>query len=257
MYKKLADGHWLSDEIVDQEVFPMGGTFPGYVDLSGKMDIDKFQNFFDRVAKNQKVFEENKALKKWFSDVKIDFDYSLFCHMFAFNAVMAAAYPDITQNMLTRNNFYDKEGNKKLSEAVAEKKCACAEYSVLAQAYFQSQNIPTRYVGGELVSDGDFDNFEPHSFIVFQSKEKEYVFDPVNPINLGKQRLPRIAEFVGKKDDEYLETKCLFNSDKWFYAGGRKGEFLQNLPTPMALIKTLEKRSNKVIFSIEKDKLND
>ena len=225
MYRELGDGHWLSDKIDDNEIFPVGGYIAGRITEYMKVDADTFQTFFDRVAKNKEAIESNKAFGDWYKKRKTGLDYSLFCHMYAFNAVMKTVFPNATKNAGKRAGFY--EGKRTLSEAVSKNMCACNEYSVLAQLYFQSQNIPTRYVGGELVSNGDFEAFEPHSFIVFQQGEKDYVYDPVNS---QEQQLPRIAEFVGKKDNEYLETRNLFNDDKWYYAGGRKGEFLKYYP---------------------------
>ncbi len=227
MYRELGDGHWLSDKIEDKEIFPVGGNLRGCIDEYMRVDADTFQTFFDRVAKNKEAIESNKAFGDWYKMRKTGLDYSLFCHMYAFNAVMKMLFPEATKNATKRAGFYEGKGKRNLSEGVAGGYAACNEYSVLAQLYFQSQNIPTRYVGGELVSDGDFEDFVPHSFIVFQKDGKDYVYDPVNP---QERQLPRIAEFVGKKDNYFLATRNLFNGDKWYYAGGEKGEFLKYYP---------------------------
>ncbi|MGN0919948.1 MAG: transglutaminase domain-containing protein [Alphaproteobacteria bacterium] len=260
MYKKLTDGHWISDHIEDKELFPVGGSFAGALDLYVSVDAKRFQPLFKKMADYQALFEKNEVLKKWFlAQPKSDFDYSLFCHMFSFNKVMEKAFPHITRNCSKRADFYDSEGKHCLSEAYNEGYCACGEFSVLAQLYFQSQNIPTRYVGGELVENEDFSDFEAHSFIVFQDKEKDYVFDSVNPISTRTGSVPRIAEFVGKKDNFYLQTKNIFTSipDKWYYAGGEKGAFLKNLSEKSSLIETLDRKSKKVVNTLQKDKIND
>ena len=88
MYRELGDGHWLSDKIEDNEVFPVGGYMPGCISDYMMVDADIFQTFFEKVAKNQQILLENNHFKEWYSKTKTDFDYSLFCHMFAFNAVM-------------------------------------------------------------------------------------------------------------------------------------------------------------------------
>ena len=253
MYRELIDGNCLSDKIEDKEIFPTGGTFYGRLNEYMFVDADTFQPFFEKIAHNQALLKENEAFEKWFSKLKTGLDYSLFCHMYAFNAVMKMVFPDAKKNVSARVGFYDTKGKRRLSEAVAGGKCACTEFAILAQLYFQSQNFPTRYVGGELAPNGDFEATQPHSFIVFQDKDKKYVFDPVN---LLPRHLPRIAEFIGKPDNAYLETKCLFNGDKWFYAGGHMGEFLQNLPVKKALIETLDKGSKKVSSQLKKDKTN-
>ncbi|MBO7484296.1 MAG: hypothetical protein J6T55_04185 [Alphaproteobacteria bacterium] len=252
MYQKLTDGHCLSDYIEDKEIFPVGGTFRGNLNTYLIVDAGTLSSFFERTAKNAEIIEQNQGLQEWFSKLKTDLDYSLFCHIYAFNATMKQAFPDIKKNATQRAKFYDKQGKRSLSEAVAQKMCACTEYTLLAQLYFQSQNIPTRYVGGELAPNGDFNAVEPHSFIAFQNKDKQYVFDPANP--LEGQR-PRIAEFIGSKENEYLQTKCLFNNDKWYYSGGSKGAFLCELPSQKTLMERLKKGSTKEI-KIKKEKEN-
>ena len=239
MYRELGYGHWLSDKIEDNEVFPVGGYMPGCISDYMRVDAEIFQPFFQKVAQNKKVIEENKAFHGWFEKRKTGLDYELFCHIYAFDVVIRNVFPNATRNASKRIGFYEGKGKRNLSEGMARGYAACNEFSVLAQLYFQNQNIPTRYVGGELVHNGDFDAAEPHSFIVFQNKGKEYVYDPVNQL---ERNLPRIAEFVGNKENDYLETKNLLNGDKWYYAGGHKGAFLKNLPTKSTLKQTLEDR---------------
>lgn len=206
MYKNLTDGHWISNEIEEGEVFPVGGSFPRALDLYMTVDFNSFHHFFEKVSRNAENLKKHQPLKEWYEKTKQDLDYNLFCHMYAFNLVMKSDFPEATKNADKRVELYEKTGKQKLSESVAGGFCACVEFSVLAKGYFQSQGIPARYVGGELISnEQDFDDFEAHSFIVFQDNEKDYVYDPVNPL---PNKLPRIAEFVvGKKEMFYVETK--------------------------------------------------
>ena len=250
MYRELGYGHWLSDKIEDNEVFPVGGYMPGCISDYMRVDTDSFQSFFQRVAQNQKQIKENTAFQKWFEKRKTGLDYDLFCHIYAFDVVIRNVFPSATQNASKSAGFYEGKGKRNLSEGIARGYAACNEFSVLAQLYFQSQNIPTRYVGGELAVNGDFDAAEPHSFIVFQNNGKDYVYDSVNQLPI---KVPRISEFIGKKDNEYLETRCLFNSDKWYYAGGRKGEFLKYYPQK-SLKEILDAVSKQSV--IRKDKQN-
>ena len=235
MYRELGDGHWLSDRIDDKEIFPVGGYMPGYINEYMRVDADIFQGFFDRVALNKRKIEEDVDFKKWFTEQKIELDYSLFCHIYAFDKVIRHVFPNATQNIKKRVGFYEGKGKRNLSEGMTMGYASCNEFSVLAQLYFQSQNIPTRYVSGELVTDGDFDSFEPHAFIVFQNNGKDYVYDPVNQL---PSKHPRVAEFVGNKENLYLETKALFGKDKWYYSAGDKGAFLKYMLAKSNLKKT-------------------
>ena len=101
-----------------------------------------------------------------------------------------------------------------------------------------------------MVVDGNFDAAEAHSFIVFQNNGKNYVYDPVNQM---ERKLPRIAVFTGNKEKDYLETKNLFGTDRWYYAGGSKGAFLKYFPDNN-LKETLGKASQKNVH--KKDKQN-
>ena len=249
MYTELGDGHWLSDQIEKDEVFPVGGYMPGHINEYMRVDIDTFGPFFERVAKNKDVLMSNTAFQEWFEKHKTNLDFSLFCHIYAFDMLIRDVFPNASLNATKRAGFYEGKGKRSLSEGVSKGYSACNEFSVLAQGYFQSQNIPTRYVGGELVTSGDFDAGEPHSFIVFQNDGKDYVYDPVNQLS---RKLPRIAEFVGNKENDYLEAKGLFTSDKWFYSGGSKGTFLKKLPTQSSLKNILKKHTRSALKLADK-----
>ncbi len=227
MYKELSHSECISDKIESGEKFPVG--FRTYMIA----DYEQFSELFEKIGKNAERLAKNLELKEWYSKMKIDLDFSLFCHMMSFNSVMRQQYPDVLDSK-GHADFYISAEQKKLSEAISQKKCACTEYAVLAQAYFQKQNIPTRYVGGELVVNDEFDDFEAHSFIAFSNNGKEYIFDPVNPYiyNGGKSILPHISECIGKKDLCHLQTKSLFKKgENWRYSCGEHGDFLRDLPT--------------------------
>ncbi len=231
MYKELGDGHLISDKIENEEVFPVGGTFRGQNNIYMIADFDSFDSLFDSIKKNAEGLMKNEPVKSWYNGVKSDLDFPLFCHMMAFNNVVNKVYPDIIDSR-KHLEFYDVQEAKKLSDVVAHKSCACAEFSVLAQEYFQRQNISTRYVSGEVVKNNDLEDFEAHSFIVLSDKDKKYIYDPVNMMRFANGSiLPRISQVVDSEDKFYVATKNIFNKAKWFYSGGEKTEFLKDLPT--------------------------
>ena len=257
MYEKLANGHLYSDKIENGEVFPIGGTFAGNNDIYATVDYESFSDLFDKIQKNAERLEKTPDFRKWYSTLNIDFDFSLFCHMMSFNSVMQKYYSDIIDNN-GHKNFYRKEP-KKLSEAVSQKKCACTEYAILAQAYFQKQDIPTRYVGGELVVGDDFDDFEPHSFIAFTNKGKTYIYDPVNPHKYADGNvLPRISECVGKESDYSMKTKSLFGQQKtWSYAGGDHSDFLHDLPVKNSASTTISQEPFSLMGRLARHSVNN
>ena len=231
MYKELGDGHLISDKIENGEIFPAGGSVAGRNNIHMIVDFNSFEELFSRIEKNAKGLMVLDDVKSWYDNNKTGLDFSLFCHMMAFNNVMNKLYPDIV-NVGKHNGFYGVGKPKNLSDTVANKACACTEFSVLAQGYFQRQNIPTRYVGGEVVMNGDFGDFEAHSFIAFKSNDKKYIFDPVNIFTCRGAKLPRISEVCEPENRLYIETKNIFDeNERWFYSGGEKGAFLTDLPT--------------------------
>lgn len=234
MYKKLSSSECISDKIENGEELLVGfGTHM-------ITDYENFSELFEKIGRKASALEKNTAIKEWYSKMKIDFDFPLFCHMISFNTVIREQYPDIIDRKICTGNRLQEA--KKLSEAVLKKKCRCAEFAILAQAYFQKQNIPTRFVCGELMRN-DNDGFgEPHSFIAFLHNGKEYIFDPVNPYvyNDGKSILPHISEITGKKDLCYLQTESLFiKGENWRYSCGEHGDFLHDLPKPNGGLKDM------------------
>ena len=240
MYKQLSYSECFSDKIENGEELLVGmGTYM-------IADYENFWELFEKIGTNAEVLVKNPAIKEWYSKMKLDFDFSVFCHMMAFNNVIRQQYPDIIDRKKRSGNRLQEA--KKLSEAVLRKKCACAEFAILAQAYFQKQNIPTRFVCGELVVNNEFDDFEAHSFIVLSNNGKEYIFDPVNPYvyNSGKSILPHISEVIGKKDLCHVKTESLFKKgENWRYSCGEHGDFLHDLPKPTKNLKDVFSKSVK------------
>ena len=107
MYKELGDGNLLSDNIENGEVFPVGGSRFGIIDTHMQVDYDSFSELFGLIEKNAKYLMSVPTIKSWYENQKSDLDFSLFCHMMAFNNVIKLKYPDII-NMHNHNRFYEK-----------------------------------------------------------------------------------------------------------------------------------------------------
>lgn len=231
MFTTLSDGQLYSDKIVDNELLPVGGM-GNNLNIFIKTDVDNFKPLFEQMKETAQLLMQDAEVKSFFQAHKTDLDFSLFCHMCAFNNVMRENYPDVVVTKSREHiNFYHKNQNVKLSDVVANKKCACTEFAILAQAYFQRQGVPTRYVSGDVCwGEGDAFDFGPHSYIAFSNKGKNYVYDPVNPVFRKGAILPRIGECSPIKG-YFNRVQSIFDDKEFGYACGDQCDYLQNLPT--------------------------
>lgn len=238
-FEKLYGTNCRITKIENGDVLPIGGSFYGKFDLKLEADIDAFETFFEKTAKNADVLADNKGMAEWLKSCKTDFEPAVFAELYAFNGVLNKMYPDCSAEFGKRQQFYTPERNARLSEAFENKVCACAELAVLAQAYLQTRGFDSRYFGGELLYSENDEFGEAHCFVAFEHNGKNYIFDPANPIKSGGHVLPRIAEVtVGKARLEqferrihpeegdttrkcaFLETEDILTKSKWFYGCG-------------------------------------
>lgn len=176
-------------------------------------------------------------MKKWLNNIAPDFDVKLFVHLYAFDNILRKIYPTMSSNISQRQNFYDADGSKKLSQSFSEGVCQCAEISVLAQTYLQRQGFETKYFGGELLRKPTEEFGEPHSFISIKTDKDEYFYDPANPTINSGMLLPRIStieatpaqkkQFENKihttnqrRNCAFLEAKDIFTKTSWYYGCG-------------------------------------
>ncbi|MBO4745514.1 MAG: hypothetical protein J5613_00380 [Alphaproteobacteria bacterium] len=177
-------------DIQDGDLVPVGGsTLNSRFSKFVKVDSNKFEGFFEKVARNAARLAKDINLQKWVNSAAPGVDINMFAHMYAFGNVFRMVYPDAFKNSQDSANFYDEP--KSLSEAVNAGVCTCKEIALLAQLYFQTQNIPTKYIGGELVRQIGY-NGERHSFISFVLGGHNYIYDPANPVNKSEPVMPRI-----------------------------------------------------------------
>ena len=149
-FEKIGETNCRIDDIQNQDKILIGGSFYGKMDLAVTADLEQFEDFFQKVEINAQKVQENEAMKNWINQVAPNLDSNLFAHMWAFDNTLRKMYPNLSTNIDKRQKYYDEEGTKKLSQSVSDGVCMCAEISILAQAYFQKQNIPTKISGGEL-----------------------------------------------------------------------------------------------------------
>lgn len=236
-FEKLNETNCRISNIQNNDKILIGGSFFGKLDLAVTADIDNFENFFKTVEKNASNFESNNNMKKWLNSFAPDFDVKIFSHMYAFDNILRKMYPDLSSNISKRQDFYDKEGSKTLSQSFNTGVCQCAEIAILAQTYFQKQGIETKYFGGELLRSANEEFGEAHSFITIKSEQNDYIYDPANPILNSGIYLPRIStieatpsqkkQFENKIHTEnnrrncaFLEAKNILTKSSWYYGCG-------------------------------------
>ena len=236
-FELIDETNCKASNIKNADKILIGGSCLGAFNLQVEVDSERFSSFFEQVQDTAKKLTANEPMKEWLQKVAPDFDVELFAHLYSLNALMRKVYPDLSSNINQRKGFYDIDGNKKLSDAFENKVCACAEMSLLSQIYLQKQGFDSQYWGGELLRSPTEEFGEPHSFINIKYKDKEYFFDPANPIQSGETLLPRIAapevseiqktQFENKihsKENKrkcaFLETREVLSGSKWYYGFG-------------------------------------
>ena len=135
-FEKIGETNCRIDDIQNQDKILIGGSFYGKMDLAVTADLEQFEDFFQKVEINAQKVQENEAMKNWINQVAPNLDSTLFAHMWAFDNTLRKMYPNLSTNIDKRQNYYDEEGTKKLSQSVSDGVCMCAEISILAQAYF-------------------------------------------------------------------------------------------------------------------------
>lgn len=237
-FEKIGETNCRIDDIQNQDKILIGGSFYGKMDLAVTADLEQFEDFFQKVEINAQKVQENEAMKNWINQVAPNLDSTLFAHMWAFDNTLRKMYPNLSTNIDKRQNYYDEEGTKKLSQSVSDGVCMCAEISILAQAYFQKQNIPTKISGGELLHSQDEEFGEAHYYISLQDKKGEdYIYDPANPLLYSNTYLPRIStlevtpaqkkQFENKIHSQgkgracaFMEAKDVITKTSWYYGFG-------------------------------------
>lgn len=239
-FEKLNETNCRINDIQNNDKIPIGGSIFGKLDLAVTADIDNFETFFQTVEKNAANFEKNDGMKKWLTGIAPDFDVKTFAHMYAFDNVLRKMYPNLSSNISKRQQFYNKDENKTLSQSIDAGICQCAEIAILAQTYFQRQGLETKYFGGELLRSPNEEFGEAHSFITLKTEKNDYFYDPANPMSNSGIYLPRISsieatqtqkkQFENKIHTEsdrrncaFLEAKNILTKSNWYYGCGDGG----------------------------------
>ncbi len=237
-FVQIGENNCIVHDIKNNDIVPIGGTFPWNFDLKVLVDIDSFDDFFKEVADKVKQLQSTQAFGTWFKSTEIDMNVNLFLHLFALNSMIRKKYPNSSENLKNRADFYNPDIPKKLSDAFANGICACAEYSLLAVGYLQTVGIKSEYIGGGFSNGNDH---ELHSYVKIKDKFKEYIFDVANPHKIENILYPRIstsgislsqkkdfeAKIKSERPNAFVETVDVIKKSKLYYGFNDGNDFYE------------------------------
>ena len=196
--------------------------------------FEKMREIVNRQANNP---DNAKMLKQH----QIPMSQLLFTHLFVFAKVIAETFPNLGCRDNGRQSFYAKNPIAKLSELFDKHLFQCAEYATIAQLYLQSVGVDSEYVGGEYMSNKNWEFGEQHSFVIIHENDIDYVFDPANN-NAGAKPNISIVEMTpeqnvkiqakllaGKRKAAFFETRDIITNRKTFYGYGDGANVLEDM----------------------------
>jgi len=218
--------------IKNGDLVPVGGNsiFSNKFDMEVVADFDNFKDFFEEAYKL--VVESDLVdLKQKLDSKDMDINEKLFSVMYAFSQKIGEKYfynPEFysSNRETTRKNLYkERDKTTKLSDIFGLNSEECAEIAILAQGFLQSEGVSSSYFAGEVLWGEDHDYGEPHSFIIIRENDKQYIYDPANPII--NKRFPSIYSLdkdfdaeIAKGQKIFVTAKNLRNKNEAFFGAG-------------------------------------
>lgn len=209
------------------DVIPIGRSISD--ELTGvTADLEYFNPLVQQM--HEQAGKYNPAeLKKYLESTNIAIDENLFTKLYAFTQILEKKYPITPEAESLHSSVYTKEkwGKVKLSEVFDSGKAACSEIAILAQYHLQQEGIPSSFFNGEVLWNKNHEFADPHSFILIRNGDKQYIFDPANPIRTTQGKFPSIyttqANFdqeVRKNQQRYVTSKNVVTKKEAYYGVG-------------------------------------
>jgi hypothetical protein len=201
--------------IKNGDLIPVGGSsiFSNELDMEIVADFSSFEDFFKEA--HELVAERDLVdLRKKLDSKDMDIDEKLFSKIYAFSQKLGEKYLynsefNGSENEMNRKKIYKEKGKEtKLSDIFNTNSEQCAEIAILAQGFLQSEGINSSYFSGEVLWKRDHEFGEPHSFIIIRENDKQYVYDPSNP--MINKRFPSIYSMDKNFDEEVAKGQKIF-----------------------------------------------
>lgn len=213
-------------------------------------DLEKVYQKIRKIVARQVNNPSNAQLLKRHN---IPMSQTVFTHLVAFTKVIAEMFSDLACKDSSRQMFYSKNHDAKLSDLFKKKLFQCAEFTIIAQLYLQSVGVDSEYVGGEFVGSKNWEFGDQHSFVLIHENGIDYVFDPANN---NANAMPNISVvemtpeqkikfqarlLTDKRKVAFFGTRDIMTNRKAFYGYGdgsyleedmffTKDSFSQNIP---------------------------
>ncbi|MDQ7009296.1 MAG: hypothetical protein Q9M94_03325 [Candidatus Gracilibacteria bacterium] len=217
------------DEIKDGDYIPVGGSIlnDGYsifeiADFKSPIITDFMDKINHSLLKNQDNREFIKKDLKTKTNFNGDLFYTLFVMGLVFGKYFNKNKNKNNSSLEIRSNIL-KGDNNCLSEVLKNNEGMCVEISLLAQKFFQDNNIKSSLFNGELLRNIDHEFGEQHTFLIISTEEGDFIFDPSNPfiydngIPFPKILKSNFLDEMKKGSNIYVECEDIYFGKKFYY----------------------------------------
>jgi len=221
-------GHCLEiSRLEEGDRIPVGGTsiFSTKADIEITGDFKYFEQFFTEVHEMSDKLKLPK-IREWLDEQELDIDEKLFATLFAFARKYEEKYPANSERAAERRRVYhERDREIKLSTLFENNAAECAEIAALAQFYLQQEGIASTYFNGDVLWNKDWEFSEEHSFIIIRQGDKNYIYDPSNPlVGSDSGRWPSIYttelnfdEEMAKRQKRFVTARDILSKKEAFF----------------------------------------
>jgi hypothetical protein len=197
--KKLFGGCFELAKLEEGKPIPIGAgdVFGKEINLSVEGDFSSFEAFFEEVesvAADLSSPEKREKLSGLLQGSGIRIDPETFSLFIAFDRVYDKHHPYDPDANQRRKDLYLDRTNLKLSDIVENDLAACSEIAALAKYFLQGKGIDSYVISGDILQNKEFEHSSKHTYLVVSINNKDYIYDPANPLYFPKGVLPSLYE---------------------------------------------------------------